>query len=75
MLESGFMQRFRSTLFTRIVLIVKDIGLWGDTVRDGYAKMDILGYADALQQADDEIARGFDARRAEVRGTVAAAKG
>ncbi len=75
MLESGFMQRFRSTLFTRIVPIVRDIGLWGDTVRNGYAKMGILGYADAdveaLQQEDDRIARDFDARRREVRAAVA----
>jgi len=78
MLESGFMQRFRSTLFTRIVPIVRDIGLWGDTVRDGYAKMDILGYADAdveaLQHEDDRIARDFDARRKEVRDAVAKAE-
>src|SRR5512143_99473 len=29
MLESGFMQRYRSALFSRIVPVIKDIGLWG----------------------------------------------
>lgn len=76
MMESGFMQRFRSTLFTRIVPIVRDIGLWGDTVRNGYAKMGILGYADAdvdaMQRSDEDVARGFDVRRAEVAATIAA---
>ena len=77
MLESGFMERFRSSLFTRIVPIVKDIGLWGETIRAGYGKMGILGYADtdveALQQADDAIAREFDARKAQVAATIAQA--
>src|SRR5271168_2699426 len=36
MYESGFMEKFRNSLFTRIVPIVKDIGLWGDTIRKGY---------------------------------------
>src|SRR5208282_5551822 len=34
MYDSGFMQNFRGALFTRIVPIVKDIGLWGDTIRN-----------------------------------------
>src|SRR4051812_21024901 len=32
MYNSGFMERFRNSLFARIVPIVKDIGLWGDKV-------------------------------------------
>jgi hypothetical protein len=67
MYDSGFMLNFRSSLFTRIVPIVKDIGLWGTTIRKGYEQMGILGYADtdvqALQEADDTIANDFDARR------------
>ncbi len=70
MYDSGFMQLFRSSLFTRIVPIVKDIGLWGDTIRNGYETMGILAYADsdvqALQDADNDIAKDFDARRAYV---------
>jgi len=78
MYDSGFMEMFRSSLFTRIVPIVKDIGLWGDTIRNGYEQMGILGFADtdvqALQEADDTIAKDFDARRAYVDSVVARAK-
>jgi P-aminobenzoate N-oxygenase AurF len=75
MYDSGFMQQFRSSLFTRIVPIVKDIGLWGETIRKGYEQMGILGYADtdvqALQDADNDIAKEFDARRAYVESVAA----
>ena len=47
--------------------IVKDIGLWGETIRNGYEDMGIIGFADtdvqALQESDDDIARDHDARR------------
>jgi hypothetical protein len=70
MYDSGYMQQFRSALFTRIVPIVKDIGLWGQTIRDGYTEMGIIGLADvdvqALQESDEDIARQFDARRTYV---------
>jgi hypothetical protein len=70
MYDSGFMEMFRSSLFTRIVPIVKDVGLWGKTIRDGYEAMGIIGFAQtdvqALQESDDTIARDFDARRAYV---------
>ena len=72
--DSGAMQQFRSYLFQRIVPIVKDIGLWGPVIRKGYEDMGIIGYADtdvqALQDADDRIAREFDARRAYVDSVV-----
>jgi hypothetical protein len=78
MYDSGFMVQFRSSLFTRIVPIVKDIGLWGSTIRKGYEQMGILGYADtdvqALQDADDDIAKDFDARRAYVESVADRAK-
>jgi P-aminobenzoate N-oxygenase AurF len=77
MYDSGFMLQFRSSLFTRIVPIVKDIGLWGETIRKGYEQMGILGYADtdvqALQDADNDIAKEFDARRAYVESVAARA--
>src|SRR5580692_1778187 len=44
MYDSGFMQNFRSALFTRIVPIVKDIGLWGEKIRKGYTEMGIIGF-------------------------------
>jgi hypothetical protein len=78
MYDSGFMQMFRSSLFTRIVPIVKDIGLWGDTIRNGYETMGILQFADtdvqALQDSDETIARDFDARRSYVESVVARAQ-
>jgi len=74
MYESGFMEKFRNSLFTRIVPIVKDIGLWGDTIRNGYEQMGVIEYAksdvQALQDEDEFIARQFDARQAEIRRVV-----
>jgi hypothetical protein len=70
MLESGFMQSYRSALFSRIVPVMRDIGLWGPKIRKAYADMNILGYAEvdpaALSERDEEVAEEFDARRAEV---------
>jgi hypothetical protein len=78
MYASGFMQNFRNILFSRIVPIVRDIGLWGKAVREGYEKMGVIGYADvdlgALQDDDERIAREFDRRRAEIARVVELAK-
>jgi hypothetical protein len=77
MYDSGFMEMFRSSLFTRIVPIVKDVGLWGKTIRDGYETMGIIGFANtdvqALQDSDDTIAKEFDARKAYVESVAARA--
>jgi 1,2-phenylacetyl-CoA epoxidase catalytic subunit len=66
--RSESMREFRSRLFTRIVPTVKDIGLWGPRIRRAYAKMGILGFADAdveaLTKEDERVAEEFDARRA-----------
>ncbi len=81
--QSAFQQLFRSLLFTRIVPIVKDIGLWGDKVQKAYADMGVLDMAGvdlgALMKADEDIAEGLDAeraaierRKAEVAETIAA---
>ncbi|MFL5295788.1 MAG: ferritin-like domain-containing protein [Phenylobacterium sp.] len=78
MYDSGFMEMFRSSLFTRIVPIVKDIGLWGDTIRNGYETMGIIGFAQtdvqALQDSDETIAKEHDARRAYVESVIDRAK-
>src|SRR5262245_35255634 len=70
MLESGFMQNYRSALFSRIVPVIKDIGLWGPKIRAGYEKMGILGYAStdvqAMADQDEQVAREFDTRNAEI---------
>jgi hypothetical protein len=75
------MRAFRSLLFTRIVPCVRDIGLWGDRVRQAYRDMDVLdlGHADLikLMDADERLAddldaerRGLEARVAEVAETI-----
>jgi hypothetical protein len=78
MYESGFMEKFRNSLFTRIVPIVKDIGLWGDTIRNGYTEMGVIDYAktdvQALQDEDENIARQFDMRQRDIQRVVDRAK-
>ncbi|GHF27968.1 hypothetical protein GCM10017044_23930 [Kordiimonas sediminis] len=73
--NSQGMAMFRTHLFSRIVPIVKDIGLWGDKIVDGYTKMGILGYAnvdvEAMQEDDMRIAAEHDARRQHVDSTIA----
>jgi hypothetical protein len=79
MLESGFMQRYRSSLFSRIVPVIKDIGLWGTKIRAGYEKMGILGYAsvdaDAMGREDEHVAEEFDKRHAEILKVAGAGAG
>jgi hypothetical protein len=78
MYKSGFMERFRNSLFSRIVPIVKDIGLWGDKVRNGYTEMGVIDYAnvdvDKLQADDGFIARQYDARQKDIDRVVARAQ-
>lgn len=63
--DSGYMHRYRAELFRRIVPIVRSIGLWGPKVRDAYARMGLLEFAesevDVLMAEDERIARSFDA--------------
>jgi hypothetical protein len=73
--ESEMMKIYRTSLFTRIVPTIKDIGLWGPRVQKAYADMGIIGFADgdvdALGAHDEKVAEEFDRRRAEVEKTVA----
>ncbi len=67
--ESEFMQMFRNQLFTRIVPIVKDIGLWGPKVQRAYADMGVLEMGDAdldaLMKNDEDLAEQLDRDRRE----------
>src|ERR1700742_460668 len=76
--SSGFMEKFRTSLFSRIVPIVKDIGLWGETIRNGYSEMGVMEYANsdvqALQDEDENIARQFDARQRDIERVIARAQ-
>jgi len=78
MYESGFMEKFRNSLFTRIVPIVKDIGLWGDYIQKGYTEMGVIDYAksdvQALQDNDEDIAKQFDARQRDIQRVIDRAK-
>ncbi|WP_439817276.1 ferritin-like domain-containing protein [Zavarzinia sp. CC-PAN008] len=76
--DSGYMAGFRSALFSRIVPIVKDIGLWSPRIVAAYDQMGVLGYAQAdvqaMQDEDQEIARAFDARRQHIENVMARAR-
>ena len=75
--RSELMRIYRTSLFTRIVPMIKDIGLWGPRVRKAYADMGILGFADAdldaLGRHDEESAEGFDRRRRQIEQVAALA--
>jgi hypothetical protein len=67
--SSEFMQLFRNQLFTRIVPIVKDIGLWGPKVQQAYLDMGVLEMGDAdldaLMKNDEDLAEQLDRDRRE----------
>jgi hypothetical protein len=67
--ESEFMRMFRNQLFTRIVPIVKDIGLWGPKVQRAYADMGVLEMGDAnldaLMRNDEDLAERIDRDKQE----------
>jgi hypothetical protein len=84
--SSPLMIQFRSHLFSRIVPIVKDIGLWGDKVQQAFRDMGVfdLGNSDieALMKADEDQAEALDkahsemaARAVEVDEVIAAGAG
>jgi len=65
--ESGAMQHFRSRLFTRIVPILKEIGLFGPKVQKALGDMGVMEYAkidiENLLGNDLKVAEDFDARK------------
>ena len=63
--EHNELQRtFRSYLFTRIVPILRDIGLWGPKIRKAFTDMDVIGFADsdidAKMANDEQAAEEYD---------------
>ena len=60
-------RQFRTRLFSRVVPVIRDIGLWGPKVRTAYEQMGLLGFAEvdteALLAADQHVAEEFDAQR------------
>ena len=67
---SPLMIQFRSHLFSRIVPIVKDIGLWGDKVQKAFSDMGVLDMAgfdiESLMKADEDQADALDKAHAEM---------
>ncbi len=64
--------RFRKRLFSRIVPIVKDIGLWSEQVQKVFAEMGVSHYADKDPQEmldhDAQVAEEFDRLLGRPRG-------
>jgi len=77
--HSALMQIYRSSLFSRIVPTIKEIGLWGPRIQKAYGDMGILGFADAdveaLARHDEAVAEELDQRRREVERVAALAVG
>ncbi len=79
-LESEASVRFRTRLFTRIVPMMKDIGLWGPKIRKAYGDLGVLGFAEAdigeMTAHDESVAEDFDAgirgRMREIEATAGA---
>ena len=79
---SPIMRTYRSLLFTRIVPIVRDIGLWGEKIQKAYADMGVLDYAsvdiDSIMRHDEAVAESIDEQKAlqaradQVHDTIAA---
>jgi len=74
--RSELMAIFRTSLFTRIVPTMKEIGLWGPRIRRAYAAMGVLGFADADMEAvaayDEQVGDEFDRRGREIERVAAA---
>ncbi|HEV3451964.1 MAG TPA: aminobenzoate oxygenase, partial [Acidimicrobiia bacterium] len=73
--NSEVMREFRNYLFTRIVPILKDIGLWGPRIREAFTDMGVIGFAEADLDAemanDEQAAQELDDRMAQVRAVAA----
>jgi hypothetical protein len=77
--QSDLMAQFRSYLFTRIVPILKDIGLWGPRIQGAFTDMGVIQFAEAdldAEMANDEAAaEELDAQMAASMAHVAAVAG
>ncbi len=75
--RSELMAIFRTSLFTRIVPTMKEIGLWGPRIQRAYADMGVLGFADADLEAvashDEQVGEEFDRRRVAIERVAAQA--
>ncbi|HEX9697150.1 MAG TPA: ferritin-like domain-containing protein [Actinomycetota bacterium] len=72
--NSEMMLAFRKMLFSRIVPIVRDIGLLGPRVTKAFEELGVIEFkdfdAEELSRADEEIAEEMDLRRREIEDMV-----
>ena len=65
--QSELLRSFRNYLFTRIVPIIKDIGLWGPRITKAFTDMGVIGFAesdlDGEMANDETAAQQFDDER------------
>ena len=73
--HSEIMAQFRALLFTRIVPIVKDIGLFGPKVKACFESLGVINFQDLnpdeMSASDEQIADEMDRRKAEIMEAVA----
>ena len=74
---SDAMREFRNYLFTRIVPILKDIGLWGPRIQGAFTDMGVIQFAgadiDAEIANDERTAEEFDAQLKHVEAVASQA--
>ena len=75
MKQSELQKMFRNLLFSRIVPVLKDIGLWGQRIQDAFIDMGVIDYADtnieAVVAEDEAVAEEFDrVRDADLQATI-----
>lgn len=72
--HSEMLAQFRRMLFSRIVPIVKDIGLLGPKTATVFRQLGVIDFQDLnpdeLSAADEQIAEEMDARRREIAATI-----
>jgi hypothetical protein len=72
------MTEFRRMLFSRIVPVLKDIGLWGKKIQTAFQDMGVIAYADLdldeLGAADEAKAVALDAARKNTDAVIASAQ-
>ena len=75
--NSQIQQEFRAYLFSRIVPVIKDIGLWGPKIQSAFADMGVLEFADtdidAIVTEDEAVAEDIDRERLAAITAVAGA--
>ncbi|MDA8072437.1 MAG: diiron oxygenase [Actinomycetota bacterium] len=76
--DSELQRAFRSLLFTRIVPTLKDIGLWGPTLRQTFSDMGVMGFEsvdlDSVIAEDEQAADDIDAARRAAASAMAVSR-